>query len=133
MVILKSVGIECWLKSSKTHQQYEEYETKKTIARCNMRKNVQYIAISEEEEFYITIVLNSTFNWGLCDAISLEVHFDFGSEVKHQITIPRSSGSKKYIRPGQIQETFDISRIEKPVERNFVEASRFAFKRRTCT
>ncbi|KAL9623309.1 MAG: hypothetical protein Q9160_002416 [Pyrenula sp. 1 TL-2023] len=131
MVVLKTVGIECWLKSSKTHQQYKEYETRKTIAKCNTRKNVQYVGITEGEEFYITVVLNSSFNWGAHNAISLEVHFDFASEVKHQITIPRSSGGKQCIRSGQSQETFDISLIEKPVGKNFIEPCRFAFKRRT--
>lgn len=130
MAIVKSAGVQCYLESTKTRNSLKEHETRKTAARCTNRKNVQYAGISSEGEFDIVILLDSFFPWDAYNALSVELHFDSGSVVKNQITIPRSMGREKVRSCGRNQTVFRISYVETPVEGYQIERSKFAFKRR---
>lgn len=133
MAIVDDAGIQCYIELAKTGQPLQELETSTTACRCSKRKNVQYVGVTEEGEFSIVVVLDANFEWDLCNALSIELHFDLGSEVKNQIIMPRSLGLGASQKRGHSQTAFRISNVETPTTGCRTEISKFAFKRRTST
>ncbi|KAL9112671.1 MAG: hypothetical protein Q9227_002974 [Pyrenula ochraceoflavens] len=91
MGVTDVAGVGCYIESATSLKKLPEYETKKTDDQSGVRNSVQLLGVLREERFNIILSIDDqALQWGDSDALTVEVHFDTGDTVWHELILSQS-------------------------------------------